>query len=158
MIRATTPDDAVALTALSVAAGMFSEHETTVLDNMFVNYFGGHIDNGHVCLTDEEAGEPIGIAYYAPTSATDRTWELIMIGVRPDYQGRGHGMALLRYVEQTLKASDQRLLLIATSGLPSYTRTRRFYVKCGYEEEARIRDYYTTGEDMVMFRKVLNFG
>lgn len=152
------PADAVALTALAVAAGMFNKHETEVLDKMFENYFSGNIDNGHVCLTDDEAGELIGIAYYAPTSATDRTWELIMIGVRPDYQGRGHGMALLQYVEQALKASDQRLLLIATSGLPSYARTRRFYVKCGYEEEARIRDYYTTGEDLVMFRKVLNFG
>jgi len=158
MIRPTTPADAVALTALAVAAGMFSKHETGVLDNMFVNYFGSNMNNGHVCITDDEAGEPIGIAYYAPVSATDRTWELIMIGVRPDYQGRGRGMALLWYVEQALKASGQRLLLVATSGLPSYVRTRSFYVKCGYEEEARIRDYYTTGEDMVMFRKVLNFG
>lgn len=155
MIRPTTPDDAAALIALAVAAGMFSANETEVLDKMFADYFDGNIDDGHVCVTDEER-EPIGVAYYAPAPATDRTWYLTMIGVRPDYQGRGRGSALLWHVENALRASDQRVLLVETSGLPSYTRTRAFYAKCGYEEEARIRDYYAAGEDMVMFRKALN--
>lgn len=49
-----------------------------------------------------------------------------------------------------------RMLLVETSGLPDFERTRRFYMKCGCEEEARIRDFYTTGDDKVVFRKVLN--
>jgi ribosomal protein S18 acetylase RimI-like enzyme len=46
--------------------------------------------------------------------------------------------------------------LVETSGLPKYDRARAFYTKCGYEEEARIRDFYTTGDDKIVFRKALN--
>ena len=79
-----------------------------------------------------------------------------MIAVRPASQGRGRGAAMLRHVEENLRTRDQRLLLVETSGLPQYDRTRAFYVRCGYEEEARVRDYWTAGDDMVLFRKALN--
>jgi RimJ/RimL family protein N-acetyltransferase len=48
------------------------------------------------------------------------------------------------------------MLLVETSGLPDFERTRTFYAKCGYEEEARIRDFYAVNDDKVVFRKVLN--
>ena len=76
--------------------------------------------------------------------------------VRRDTQGQGHGTALLKYVEAELRISGQRLLLVETSGSPNFERTRAFYAKCGYEAEARIRDYYDVGEDMVIFRKALS--
>lgn len=46
------------------------------------------------------------------------------------------------------------MLLVET--LASFDRTRAFYSKCGYEEEARIRDFYAAGDDKVVFCKVLN--
>jgi ribosomal protein S18 acetylase RimI-like enzyme len=62
----------------------------------------------------------------------------------------------MRHMENALRANGQRLLLVETSGLPIYERTRAFYAKCGYEEEARIRDFYTAGDDKIVFRKALN--
>ncbi|MDM9384726.1 GNAT family N-acetyltransferase [Chlorogloeopsis sp. ULAP01] len=147
MIRPTTPDDSVALIALAVAAGMFPANETEALGKVLADYFGGNLDDGHVWITDEEEGEPCGVAYYAPALMADRTWYLYMIAVHPDCQRQGRGAALLRYVENALLSSGQRLLLVETSGLPSYDRARAFYAKCGYEEEARIRDFYTAGDD-----------
>lgn len=87
---------------------------------------------------------------------TDQTWNLQLIAVRPDRQGQGRGTALLRYVEQTLTAHGGRVLLVETSGLPSFERTRAFYHKCGYDEEARIRDFYQAGEDKIVYRKALS--
>jgi ribosomal protein S18 acetylase RimI-like enzyme len=61
----------------------------------------------------------------------------------------------LQYVENALRTAGQRLLLVETSGSADFKRTRAFYTKCGYQAEARVRDYYALGEDMVMFRKDL---
>ena len=51
--------------------------------------------------------------------------------------------------------SSGRWRRAATSGLPSFERTRGFYRLCGYDEEARIRDFYQAGEDKIVFRKAL---
>jgi ribosomal protein S18 acetylase RimI-like enzyme len=141
MIRPTTPDDSAALIALAVAAGMFPADETEALDKVLIDYFDGNLDDGHRWVTDEEKGKPCGVAYYAPVPMADRVWNLYMIAVHPDYQGQGRGTELPRYVEDTLRASGQRMLLIETSGLSNYDRTRAFYIKHGYEQEARIREF-----------------
>jgi len=154
LIRRATNDDSAAVVALAVAAGLFLADDTEPLDKMMADYFGGNVADGHVCLIDEQ-GEPLGVAYYAPAPAADRTWYLTMIAVRPDHQGRGRGTALLRHVEDALRTSGQRLLLVETSGLPTYERTRSFYAKSGYEAEARIRDFYAAGDDVVVLRKDL---
>ena len=78
-----------------------------------------------------------------------------MIAVAPERQGQGRGTALLRRVEHELRGTGQRLLLVETSGLPAYARTRAFYLGCGYEQEARVRDFYAPGDDMVVFRTLL---
>ena len=75
---------------------------------------------------------------------------------KPDRQRQGRGATLLRHVEQTLAAGGGRMLLVETSGLPEFDRARAFYAKCGFEEEARIRDFYAAGDDKIVFRKVLN--
>jgi ribosomal protein S18 acetylase RimI-like enzyme len=85
---------------------------------------------------------------------TNGTWNVLLIAVRPDQQGQGRGAALMRYVEQTLTARGERLLLVET--IASFEQTRAFYRKCGYDEEACIRDYYDVGQDKIVYRKVLN--
>ena len=155
MIRPITPDDSAAVVALAVASGLFSEYETEILGKMLADYFGGNAENGHVCVIDGE-DEPLGVAYYEPVLAAEGTWYLTMIAVRRDRQGRGRGSALMRHVEDALRAGGHRVLLVETSGLPAFELTRAFYAKLGYEEEARVRDFYAAGDDMILFRKALN--
>ena len=105
-------------------------------------------------LTDDEGG-PVAVAYYAPERMTEGTWNLYLIAVHPQHQGKGRGSALLRQVEAALAERGERVLLVETSGLPEFDRTRAFYRSNGYNEEARIRDFHQAGEDKVIFRKVL---
>jgi GNAT superfamily N-acetyltransferase len=154
MIRPTTPDDTTALIAIADAIG-FQPNELEELSEMLADYFGGDSDSANFWITDDDNG-PVGVAYCEPERMTNRTWNLQLIAIRPDRQGQGRGARLLRYVEQTLTARGERMLLVETSGLPGFERTRAFYAKCGYEEEARIRDFYAAGDDKVVFRKVLN--
>ena len=154
MIRPTTPDDTTALIAVANAIG-FEPKELDELGKMLADYLGGNSDSDHFWISDDDEEDGlVGVAYCEPERMTDQTWNLQLIAIRPDRQGQGRGGKLLRYVEETLKAHGGRMLLVET--LASFERTRTFYAKCGYQEEARIRDFYTAGADKIVFRKLLN--
>ena len=155
MIRPTIPEDTTALIALADATGLFPPSALELLRQMLTDALGGNSDTEHFWITDDDNGA-MGVAYCEPERMTDRTWNLQLIAIHPDHQGQGRGAKLLRYVEQALTARGGRMLLIETSGLPDFERTRTFYAKCGYQEEARIRDFYAVNDDKVVFRKVLN--
>lgn len=156
MIRPATRQDTAAVTALIVAAELFPPNQTEPVEQMLAAYFSGAASEGHGYVVDTDHGDLVGMAYYQPKPAADRVWDLTMIAVAPDRQGQGRGGALLRYVEDALEAEGQRLLLVETSGLPRYDLTRAFYAKCGYDQVARIGDYWEPGDDLVLFRKSLS--
>lgn len=155
MIRRMTPEDTDAILALAVSSGLFPPDGTDELAGVLASVFRGELGPDHVWLTDEVDGVPVGVAYFAPERLTEGTWNLYMLAVRPDRQRQGHGASLVRQVERELTARGERLLLIETSGLGSFRQTRAFYRALGYDEEARIRDFYRAGDDKVVFRKEL---
>ena len=104
LIRPATPEDAAAVVDLVVQAEMFSADEAGLVEGMLADYLGGNADGGHACVIDEEEDGTLGVAYYQPKPAADRVWGLTMIAVRPDRQGRGRGSAMLRGVEEDLRA------------------------------------------------------
>lgn len=154
MIRSVKPDDSQAIMAIANAIGLFNPQELEELGGMLKTYFDGELGEDSSWIVYDN-GKIIGAAYYAPEPYADGTWNLYFIAVSPDCQGQGCGTKLLQYVEQTLAARGERLLLIETSGLPNFENTRRFYRNNGYDEEARIREFYKAGEDKIIFRKAL---
>ena len=86
---------------------------------------------------------------------TDRTWELLMLMVQADCQGQGIGSRLLKAVEEELRTIHGRMLLIETSSIPEFERTRQFYRHLGYSESACVPDYYARGVGKVTFTKLL---
>lgn len=155
MIRAAIVQDSDALVRVGVEAGMFAPGETGWLETLIADYFAGKLGEGHGWIADEEHGVIRGVAYYAPAVAASGVSDLLMIGVVPGSQRQGRGECLLRHVEDALRADGQRMLLVETSALPGFDGARAFYRKNGFEEEARIRDFYQQGEDKVVFRKQL---
>ena len=155
MIRALVPADIPAVLDVAVSSGLFPAEEVAIVEDLMVDYLARTEARGHACVVDEEGGELLGVAYYEPVRGTEGAWELLMIGARADVQGRGRGRALMGHVEGDLRARGQRLLLVLTSGTPEFARTRAFYTGLGYDEEARVRDYYAPGDDMVLFRTAL---
>ncbi|CAA9509904.1 MAG: hypothetical protein AVDCRST_MAG30-2418 [uncultured Solirubrobacteraceae bacterium] len=150
LIRDMMESDLPALEAVVDATELFPGE---LLDGMASGYFSGDAA-GEAWLTLEDDG-PVALAYYVPERMTDGTWNVLAIAVHPASQGRGHGSALMRHIEETLAARGQRVLLVETSGVPAFERTRAFYRGLDYDEEARIRDFYAAGDDKVIFRKAL---
>ncbi len=124
-----------------------------MLDGMIAQYFDER-SCPDIWLTFED-GSPIAVAFCAPEQMTEGTWNLYLLAVHPDHQGRGIASTMVNYVERTLSERGERLLLVETSGLDTFAQARAFYRSCGFEEEARIREFYQSGDDKIVFRKLL---
>ncbi len=155
MIRTTTPAETDRLVELAAGTGVFKPLELDALREVLDDYHAGTDPSGHRAFTLERDGRAVGFAYYAPTPMTDRTWHLYWIFVAKETQGTGLGSQLLRYAEDDITRAGGRLFLIETSSLPSYEPTRKFYLKHAYEQAATVRDFYSDGDDLVIFRKKL---
>jgi ribosomal protein S18 acetylase RimI-like enzyme len=153
MIRATVPVDTPTLVQIAQGTGVFKPHEIIALNEVLDDYHDSNHGHGHKAVTYEQDGHIIGFAYYAPAEMTDRTWYLYWIAVSKQTQAKGVGGGLLHYLEDDIRKNHGRVLFIETSSLPHYELTRRFYLKHGYEVTAVLRDYYSDGDDMVVFRK-----
>lgn len=153
MIRATVPADTPALVAMAEQTAVFKPHEIQALQEVLDDYHAFNREDGHQTVTFEENGQVLGFAYYAPAAMTDRTWYLYWIAVSKQLHARGIGGKLLRHVENDIQRLNGRILFIETSSLPHYELTRKFYLKHGYDQTAALRDYYSDGDDMVVFRK-----
>lgn len=152
MIRLTTPDDITDLMVLAEASGLFEPGQTEELAQILDQHFNGETENQDLWFTDDDNGI-VGVAYVAPERMTEGTWNLYWIAIHPERQRQGRGVALLKRVEQVLASRGERILLVETSGLESFEYVRSFYRKSGYDEEARIREFYKAGDDKIIFRK-----
>jgi ribosomal protein S18 acetylase RimI-like enzyme len=146
IVRATGvfSDDevAVAVALFDEAHAADSGHRTSDMgssDYEFIGAFDGDRLHGYVC--------------FGTTPSTDRTYDLYWIAVHPEAQRLGVGAALMSEVERLLWDRRARLVVIETSSRDDYAPTRRFYAKRGYQETARLRDFYAPGDDRVVLTK-----
>jgi ribosomal protein S18 acetylase RimI-like enzyme len=95
----------------------------------------------------------VGYACFGPTPLTRGTYDLYWIAVDPAWSSKKIGTRLLKAVEECIRSNQARMLLIETSSGQNYERTRRFYVKNGYELVETIPDFYRPGEDRMTYVK-----
>ena len=106
------------------------------------------------CMADAE-DLVVGYICYGPVPMTEGAFDLYWVAVDPDVQEKGVGSKLLDFLAEKLRARRVRMILADTSTLPYYEKTKKFYVKNGFQEVARIPDYYLPGNDRVTFCRKL---
>ena len=109
------------------------------------------------CMVDDQ-DQAIGYICYGLSPMTSGTFDLYWIAVDPDFQEKGIGSKLLSFLEEVVKAEGGRMILADTSTIPQYEKTQRFYLKNGFQEVARIQDYYPPGNDRITFCKKIFYG
>ncbi len=150
-IRPLTADQLPAVKSIIDGLGLFP---SDLLDHMTAPFLAGTAQDDLWFVVIED-GTACAVAYCAPERMTDGTWNLLLIAVQEDHQGQGLGAHLTHQLERTLSERRARILLVETSSLPSFERTRAVYRRLGYVEEARIRGFYAAGDDKVVFWKKL---
>jgi len=125
-----------------------------LLDEMSSDFFTNE-SSLDVWFTAELQDNPIAVAYFAPERMTVGTYNLYLIAIHKEFQGKGYGKEIMNFIEQYLKELNGRILIVETSGLPEFELTRKFYDKCNYERAAVIKEFYQEREDKVIFWKKL---
>lgn len=146
----TTKADLPALQVVLDQTGLFPSE---MLLEMIAPFFAG--ESEAFWLSCHLDGSAVGLCYTVPEALADGTWNMLALAISPDLHGRGMGTALVEAAERHLKRKGQRILIVDTSSTDDFALTRKFYAKNGYEEEARIRDFWSAGDDKVIFRKAL---
>ena len=158
IIRVAILNDLAAIKAIAVAAKMFTSEEAEFFDEMLGGFVDGTMPESQWLVLEDSFVHVRGAAYYSPEPFADRMWNLYFIAVDPTVQGRGFGAALMTHVETELRqkgGDEARVLIVETSSTEQYARTREFYAKIGYDEEARVRQFYGPDDHTVMFWKSL---
>ena len=150
-VRPPTSDDVETIGAIADATGLFPSE---LLPDLIAGFLAPEPSEDR-WLVREAGGRVVGFCYAVPEQLADGTWNMLAIGVEPSRQGGGIGGDLTAGLEEDLRDAGARILLADTSGTDAFRRTRRFYAERGYEEEARIRDFWADGDDKVTFRKAL---
>lgn len=155
-IRPITKQDRQPVLEVIHSTGMFTKEEEQVANEV--------ID---VCLTklnqqdyvvvviENEQGAIVGYMCYGPTPMTEGVVDLYWMAVHPGKHRQGYGKALIQWLEKDVQAKKGRLIVIETSSRDMYATTRNFYQRLGYVKNARIRDFYCPGDDLLIYCKYL---
>jgi len=155
-VRKIQPRDRASLKALLSAQTHFHPEEIRVALELIDIALAHPGEEDYLILcAEEEKGDFRGYVCFGKAPLTDGVYDIYWIVVHPAYGNQGIGTSLLLQAEEEMARRQARLLLIETSSTPPYESARAFYRKRGYEERARILDYYRPGDHKIIFGKTL---
>jgi ribosomal protein S18 acetylase RimI-like enzyme len=154
-IRPILPRDKATVMTILRATPEFLPHEVTIAEELIDSFLNKGKLSGYTIEVAEIDGKVVGYICWGDTPLTDGTWDIYWVAVDRNEQGKGIGAQLMAAAEKSIYATGGRLAVVETSGKPDYNKTRQFYLKIGYVEEARIKDFYTAGDDKVIMVKRL---
>lgn len=151
IIRPSTRADITSLTVILDATQLFPSE---MLPEMIAPALDT-TDAADIWLTALVGEQVIGFCFCAPEPMTEGVWNMLAIAIAPDAQAGGHGKALIAHVQDMLRNTGQRVLIVDTSASDDFITARMFYSAQGFEEAAQIKDYWSAGEDKITFWKSL---
>ena len=155
MIRPIERHDREPLLGLLQATGNFTAVEVAIAAELIDIVINKPDQNDYYGFVHDREPGLGGLVILGPVPATTSSWHMYWIAVHPDFQGTGIAQKLDQWAESFVRSRAAYWLLAETSGQPSYERTRAFYRKQGYQEVARIPDYYKPSDDLIIFGKRL---
>jgi len=158
MIRELIQDDREKIKTILTDTNNFNDDEITIALELLDVYLNNPEQKDYeifVDVNDENADDLNGYICIGPRPLTEGTYDLYWIAVNPKIQSRGVGSKLVLYIEEHIKRKGGYLVLIETSGKPSYEKERKFYEKNNYTKAVEIKDFYKRNDSLVIYSKYL---
>jgi len=154
MIREINNNDREQLLKLIEAVDEFNQEEKKVaielIDDALSNsgstykifvYENSELIEGYYCI--------------GKRALTGGVHDLYWIAVKRDCQSKGIGKQLIDHAEDYVESNNGNWLLIETSSKDNYMKTRNFYIRNFYSKVAEIKDFYSEGDNLIIFGKYL---
>jgi len=154
-IRPTIREDYESILDILKRTDYFTAEEIKIADELLGSFFTQSLESGYWTYTAVN-DKVVGYICYGPVPLTDGTYDVYWVAVDPALQGQGIGTELLNFAEDDISRHKGRLITIYTSSQEKYLPTRSFYLKRGYHEGARVRDYYRPADDLVIYVKQIS--
>ena len=154
-VRPLEPKDREPLAALIRRIETFSPEEVQVATELVDIALQPNNPDYSILVADRD-GRLVGYVCYGPTPMTEGTYDLYWIASDPEVRGQGVGASLVSAMEGDLRRRQARLIRVETSATEAYGPTRGFYASMKYTEEARFRDFYKVGDDLIILGKRLH--
>jgi len=136
-----TEADRQRVRALVKSTGVFNPAEVEVALELVHERLTRGPASGYYFVFAERGGQTLGYVCYGPIPVTSGSFDL--------------GRILLEKAEELIRQGGGRRVYIETSSRHDYAATRAFYQRCGYHQEAVLRDFYAPGDDKVIYVKSL---
>lgn len=147
--------DIGAVRDLAESSGFFNPEEIAIAAELVEERLSRGLASGYEFLFAETADRLLGYTCYGHIAGTRSSYDLYWIVVAPQQQGQGLGRTLLARSEHLIQVGGGTRVYIETSARELYAPTQGFYRRCGYRQEALLKDFYGPDDDKLIYCKVL---
>ena len=156
MIRSIKPSDVEGLEKLLKRIPNFNEEEVKVAMELIEITVNNPDQTDYNIFVYEEDGRILGYHCTGKRPLTDAVYDLYWIVADPEHSGKGIGKNLLEHAENFVKERNGRWILAETSSKESYLSTQSFYLRNNYSIISEIKDFYSVGDNLLIFGKYFN--
>jgi GNAT superfamily N-acetyltransferase len=133
----------------------FYDHEVEIAVELVAERIEEGESSGYYFVFAELDGITVGYSCFGPIIMSTTSYDLYWIATHNDFRGKGIGRKLIDETCRVAAKMGCKILIAETSGLPHYEPTRAFYISNKFILEARLKDFYTDGDDKLFYTKRL---
>jgi aminoglycoside 6'-N-acetyltransferase I len=153
MIRRIKQADVPMIESILKRIKSFSANEINVAMEL-VTIAASNIDQSdYNIFVYEDDGKVLGYHCTGKRPLTDAVYDLYWIAADPNSKGSGIGKSLLEHAENFVRERNGRWIIAETSSKEDYTDARNFYLRNHYSIVAQINDFYSPGDNLIVFGK-----
>lgn len=112
--------------------------------------------NESQALVAESGGEPVGFALFGEVAGTRGAARVHFVAVSAAHRLRGIGKRLCGAVVDHFAAHGGRLVVAEVPAHPAFSSGLALLARMGFEEVARVNDYYSDGIDLLLLERRIN--
>ncbi len=133
--------------------GVFNDKELAVLAEV-LEELKNNQRTSYILLEDSLDGKLTAFIIFGRTPLTEFVWDIYWLVVNRQVQGKGIGKRLLLEAEKYICGVTPRAALrLETSTLKRFSAARGLYKKANFQEAGRLPNFYSAGDDLIIFYK-----